>query len=225
MPTVTIQEMTTKEPITLIGKEAGICYGKDPEDVTRAYKRGIDCIKSMHGRTWEFPDVYMIIDGYSARCIREFYTHIGGLPTRLQESTRYVNYKDFDYIIPVSISSNEEACEEYTKHMADVRYLLELFETLGIPKEDSANILPLGMTTKIVVKMNLRTLVDMSHQRLCSRAYWEIRDLMREIMIALQNYSEEWKDLVNSLFEPKCIFLNRCPETNSCGYFDNLQKL
>ena len=225
MGQVIIKDVTPENPITLIGEMIGPCYGSDTSDSKKNYKRGMNSILAGHGRVLEYSDVWFILDGYSARVIREFYTHIGGLPTRLQESTRYVNYKDFDYIIPVSISSNEEACEEYTKHMADVRYLLELFETLGIPKEDSANILPLGMTTKIVVKMNLRTLVDMSHQRLCSRAYWEIRDLMREIMIALQNYSEEWKDLVNSLFEPKCIFLNRCPETNSCGYFDNLQKL
>lgn len=225
MGKVLIQDITTKEPITLIGTEAGICYGKDPKDTERAYKRGLDCIKSMHGRTWEFPDVYMILDGYSARCIREFYTHIGGLPTRLQESTRYVDYKNFDYIIPESILKNEEACAEYTIHMAETRGLLEMFDALDIPKEDSANILPLGMTTKIVVKMNLRTLVDMSHQRLCSRAYWEIRDLMINIMDALSNYSKEWEYLIDNLFEPKCIYLNRCPEAHSCGFFDNFEKM
>ena len=46
---------------------------------------------------------------------------------------------------------------------------------MGIKKEDVANILPLGMTTKVVVRTNMRNLIDMSHQRLCSRAYWEFR--------------------------------------------------
>lgn len=210
----------------MIGREAGICYGKDPNNSNAAYNRGLDCIESMHGRTWEFPDVYMIISGYSARCIREFYTHIGGSPTRLQESTRYVDYNDFEFLIPNSIKNNEEALDVYENEMGRIGLAVStLTDRLGIPREDAANLLPLGMMTKVVVKINSRTLIDMSHQRLCKRAYWEMRDLMIEIMTALSNYSEEWKTLVDMTFEPKCTFLNRCPEKNSCGYFDNLEKL
>ena len=61
----------------------------------------------------EFPQIFLTIDGYSARVIRELYTHIGGAPTRLQASTRYINYGDFEYIIPPSIQSNPFATEEY----------------------------------------------------------------------------------------------------------------
>lgn len=64
------------------------------------YKRGLDCIKSNHGRVFEFVNIEAIIEDYSARVIREWYTHIGGSPTRLQSSTRYVNYDNFEYIIP-----------------------------------------------------------------------------------------------------------------------------
>ena len=84
MGTVTIQPYTTKSPISLIGEEAGICWGANTADQMRNYKRGLECLTNEHGRTFEFPDVYMILDGYSARVIREWYTHIGGLPTRLQ---------------------------------------------------------------------------------------------------------------------------------------------
>ena len=72
---------------------AGVCYNANIENDEKNYKRGMDCIKSMHGRTTEFPDVYMVLDDYSARVIREFYTHIGGAPTRLQASTRYIDYE------------------------------------------------------------------------------------------------------------------------------------
>ena len=92
MGTVIIQEKyTTKTPITMIGEEAGICWGADTSDGLKNYKRGIDCLESGHGRTFEYPDVYIILDGYSARVIREWYTHIGGSPTRLQASTRYID--------------------------------------------------------------------------------------------------------------------------------------
>lgn len=61
----------------------------------------------------EYVNVEMILEGYSARVIREWYTHIGGAPTRLQASTRYVDYGEFKYIIPNSIKSNEDALRLY----------------------------------------------------------------------------------------------------------------
>ena len=76
MGKVIVQDFTCKEPITMIGTEAGVCWGADISDQKKNYRRGIDCLESEHGRTFEFPDAYMILDGYSARVIREWYTHI-----------------------------------------------------------------------------------------------------------------------------------------------------
>ena len=84
MGTITILPETTINPITIIGERAGVCWGADTKDKEKNYKRGIDCILSGHGRTLEYVNVEMIIDGYSARCVREWYTHIGGAPTRLR---------------------------------------------------------------------------------------------------------------------------------------------
>lgn len=84
MGQIIIQEETTKNPLQLIGKEAGICWNANTTDPERNIKRALDCINSGHGRVLEFVEVYMELDGYSARVIREFYTHIGGAPSRLQ---------------------------------------------------------------------------------------------------------------------------------------------
>ena len=214
---VKIQRETTKNPITLIGKEAGICWNSNVSDKEKNYKRGVECIKSNHGRTLEFPQVYLIIDGYSARCIRELYTHIGGLPTRLQESTRYINYNDFSYIIPPSIEKNEQAKLEYKLLMTSIGNCYAKFLEYDIPKEDIANILPLGMTSKIVLRTNLRQLIDIMKVRQCTRAYWEIRELMKEIKLELSNYSEEWKELCNKYMPIKCDELGFCNEAHSCG--------
>lgn len=219
MGQITIQEETTKNPITLIGKEAGICYGSDISNSEKNYKRGINNLKSGHGRTMEFPQIFLTIDGYSARVIRELYTHIGGAPTRLQASTRYINYGDFEYIIPPSIQSNPFATEEYKYVMNIIQDAFVNLQERGIPKEDIANILPLGMTTTIVLRTNLRNLIDMSHQRLCTRAYWEFRQLMKDIMKALSEYSEEWDYIIKNYFKPKCELFGYCNEHNSCGKF------
>ena len=97
---VTVQSETCKNPISLAGRQAGICWGANTEDNEKNYVRGVDCIKSGHWRTLEYPDVYLVLEDYSARVVRELYTHIGGAPTRLQASTRYINYSDFEYAIP-----------------------------------------------------------------------------------------------------------------------------
>lgn len=218
MGNVIILEETTKNPITLIGKRAGVCWGADVTDDSKNYRRGIDCITSNHGRTLEYVNVEMIIDGYSARVIREWYTHLGGSPTRLQASTRYIDYEHgFDYVVPESIKNDEKRYEIYTEAIHQINKALVELEDIGTPREDSALLLPLGMTTKIVDKRNLRNLVDMSHQRMCSRAYHEYRKLFGDICTALHKVSDEWAWIVDNLFVPKCAYIGYCPEKKSCG--------
>lgn len=217
MGKVIIQKHTTKHPIQMIGEEAGICYGSDISSEEKNYKRGLQCIKDGHGRTTEFPQVYLIIEGYSARFMRELYTHIGGAPTRLQASTRYIKYGEFDFITPNSIANNPEALEVYNHVMGTISDGYRQLEDLGVPKEDTANILPLGMESKMVLRTNLRNLVDMSHQRECTRAYWEFREFMRDLKAALSEYSDEWRLLVDSQFMPKCELTGYCTEKFSCG--------
>ena len=226
MGSIIIQEETTKNPITLIGKEAGICWGADTEDNYKNYKRGKECIQNDHGRTLEFPQVYIVIDGYSARVMRELYTHIGGAPTRLQASTRYINYKDFSekeqFVIPNSvIREGGDALSIYVDAMDNIANAMSKLEDLGIPREDIALMLPLGMHSKMVLRTNLRNLIDMSHQRLCTRANWEFRELFKDVMKSLEEYSEEWRDIIINCFKPKCEFLGYCPEKYTCKAHEN----
>ena len=219
MGTVTILKETTKNPLTLIGERAGVCWGADTGSPEKNRKRGVDCIESGHGRTLEFVNVEMVLDGYSARVIREWYTHIGGAPTRLQASTRYINYGFFDYVMPHSVRNDADAAGVYMRAMQQISNSIKDLEHMDIPREDAAMLLPLGMTTRIVDKRNLRNLIDMSRQRMCNRAYWEFRELFGDICDALANYSEEWAWIVNSCFHEKCVELGFCPEKHGCGKY------
>ena len=219
MGTVTILTETTKNPLTLIGERAGVCWGADTTDHDKNRKRGLDCIESGHGRTLEFVNVEMVLDGYSARVIREWYTHIGGAPTRLQASTRYINYGFFDYVMPHSVRNDADAAGVYMRAMQQISNSIKDLEHMGIPREDAAMLLPLGMTTRIVDKRNLRNLIDMSRQRMCNRAFWEFRELFGDICDALANYSEEWAWIVSSCFHEKCVELGFCPEKHGCGKY------
>jgi thymidylate synthase (FAD) len=224
MAQITILDYTTKSPLEMIGHMAGICYNSDVSNKEKNIKRGINCLKSQHGRTLEFPDVYMKLEGYSARVIREWYTHIGGSPTRLQASTRYINYEDLTCKIPKSIENDKDKRKIYTDEIDAIAESYKKLIDMGCPKEDVANLLPLGMTTTIVCKHNLRNLIDMSHQRMCTRAYVEYKALFSDLIDALIEYSNEWEYIVTDYFVPKCVYLNGCPEEHSCGYFDWLKE-
>ena len=217
MGIITILPETTKNPISLIGSRAGHCWGANVQDFEANYKRGLDCIESGHGRTLDFVNIEMLIEGYSARVIREWYTHIGGDPTRLQASTRYIDYSDFKYITPGSIYEKPGAERIYNYVMETIQRGCKSLEDIGIPREDVGYLLPLGMTTVVVDKRNVRNLIDMSRQRMCNRALWEYRDLIEDICAALHSYSDEWAYLVDTQMMPKCEFLGHCPEKNSCG--------
>lgn len=217
MGKITILPETTKDPISLMGRRAGYCWGADTTDAEKNYKRGLECMENNHGRCIEFPDIHLLIEGYSARVIREYYTHIGCLPSRLQASTRYINYENFPYVIPPKIANNPEALAIYQQTMSVISENCQKLEAIGIPREDSAMQLPLGMETTMVDKRNPRNFIDMSRNRMCSRAFWEFRQMFNDIMTALKEYSPEWEVIVNTQIMPKCEYLGYCPEKYSCG--------
>lgn len=221
MGTVKIMDFTTKIPITMIGICAGICYGVDVSNDEKNYKRGMNCITSEHGRTWEFPDVYATIEGYSAKTLREWYTHIGGLPTRLQESTRRIDYSKgdgFEYTTPPSIKNKESACAEWHEMMNYINSTISKFiNEYEIPIEDATMALPLAYHSDVVDKRDFRNIVDMSAQRTCSRTYWEYKNcLMKDYLNALSEYSEQWKTLIDLTCKPKCEKVGYCKEKDTC---------
>jgi len=221
MGKIIILPETTKNPITLIGERAGICWGADITDAEKNYKRGLDCLESNHGRTLEYVNVETVIEGYSAKVIREYYTHIGGSPTRLQASTRYIDYTvgdGFEYVIPKSFTKCPLAQVQYESIMKQINDAIYEFEKVyGIPREDASMLLPIAMTTKIVDKRNLRNLIDMAGNRMCTRAYWEYRELFNDLCKELKKISDEWAYIVDNYMLPKCEKLGYCPERYSCG--------
>ena len=203
-----------QNPLNYIGEIAGVCWNSDITDVNKNINRAKSCIKSGHGRIMEYIDVVFIIDDKSARCIRELGRHIVGT-TYLQSSTRYINYENFEYYSPKNMT--KEQSDIYFTVMDEISDSYGKLINLGMSKEDCANILPLGMTTKIVWKINLRALIHFINMRTCNRAYKEIRDLCKEIKDLLSNYSNEWKWICDNYFVPNCKMIGYCAEEKCCG--------
>lgn len=222
---IEILDGTTLNPLTKIGYNAGVCWGAQLEDTEKNRKRAITCIKAGHGRVLEYVDVELVISCVSARALRELYTHIGGSPTRLQASTRYISEADgFSYYVPPKIDVDDECKEKYISCMEGVQATYDFLLSKSMTKEDAANVLPLGMMSKMVWKINLRALINFMNRRLCMRALKEIRDLANEIKGRLGGLDEEWAWIADNLFVPTCEmykYLNPnlvfCPEAQCCG--------
>lgn len=211
---ITILNGTTKNPLQTIGERAGICWGGDISDKDKNIKRAVDCIKSGHGRVLEYVSVEFVVEDMSARAIRELYTHIAGGPTRLQASTRYINYDNFSYYTP---TENEDLKKLYDEAMESAAHYYKLLIEEGMKKEDAANLLPLGMMSKVVIKTNLRMIENLMNQRLCTRAYKEIRAFATLLSIQLSDIDDEWKQVAKNLFVPKCKKVGYCTESKCCG--------
>jgi len=214
---ITILE-STEYPIAQMGKMAGICWGADISTHTVNFTRGKECIESGHGRVTEYSDIIIEISEYSARMIRELYTHIQGV-SRLQESTRYVDCSNFQYYVPESIKNRNDVNIMYDKVMEFIKTSYKILQELDVPKQDIANILPLGMYTKIVLKINCRALIHMAEVRMCNRALKEYRDFMKELINVLSDINTEWKAFCDNYMKPKCEWLGYCNEKHSCGKY------
>ena len=211
-----LEQWTMKDPLNCIGYSMAVCYGT-PTETEKNIKRAKTHFES-HGRLQEMPDIYMILDGYSAKCLRELYTHIGGSPTRMQASTRYIDYSEgFDSVLPNTVANSDAAKEIWENTNTMIAEAMSKLKDLGIPKEDFSNLLPLAYESKMIWKVNCRTLINFMNMRLCTRAYWEIRQLAKDIKKALSSYSDEWKYICDNMFVAKCEAVGYCTEHSCCG--------
>ncbi len=125
-----------------------------------------------------------------------------------QQSQRYVNLKEPQYVIPPSIKKDEKMKEAYENTMKRIweeyNHLLEL----GIPAEDSRFVLPNATCTNIIVTMNARSLLNFFELRCCLHAQWEIRQLANKMLALVKKEAP-------AIFKnagPSCTTKKICPE-------------
>ena len=98
-----------------------------------------------------------------------------------QQSQRYVDGSDFDYLIPPEIQKNPEALARFEGIMREIgsayRDLKGLLEEAGRTgskaNEDARFVLPQATASNIVVTMNCRALLNFFEHRCCRRAQWK----------------------------------------------------
>ena len=87
------------------------------------------------------------------------------------------------------------------------------FVEAGIPAEDARFVLPNAAASSMVASLNLREMIHLANLRLCTRAQYEIRMLVKKMCEALVE-EEPW---LKPYLVPKCERLGFCDEDKSCG--------
>lgn len=180
-------------------------------------------LSSGHESPVEHVSFTFAIEGVSRTLTHQLVRH--RIASYSQQSQRYVDATDFDYVLPPALARIPEAMARYEAFMAEAaccyRDLQALLATGGREgqksNEDARFVLPGGVETKIVATMNCRSLLHFFELRCCMRAQWEIRGLA-ERMLAL---CREALPVIFNLAGAKCERLGYCPESErfSCGKY------
>ena len=190
-----------------------------------------DILKSGHTSPIEHVSLTFAISGVSRALTHQLVRH--RIASYSQQSQRYVDGKDFNYIVPPRIANNSAARKRFIACMDEIAAAYnDLSELLaeGIApakdkgvsakakekvRQDARFVLPQAAETRLVMTMNCRSLLNFFEERCCLRAQWEIRALANA-MLGLA------KTAVPVIFDqagPKCVRLGYCPEGEqfTCG--------
>ena len=166
-------------------------------------------ISSGHYSTIEHIQISFAISNVSRACTHQLVRHRH--MSFSQKSQRYVKEKgQFDYLIPPTIARNEELKNKFENFMGEISKLYCEFTEAGIPAEDARAVLPNATATSMVASLNL---IHIANLRLCTRAQYEIRCMVKAMCDALIA-EEPW---LKAYLVPKCERLGYCDEDKSCG--------
>ncbi len=138
-----------------------------------------------------------------------------------QQSQRYVNASNFEFVTPNEIEGSQFA-EEYKQTAKNNFNLYQKMVNSGISKETARYVLPNATTTQLILSINAHALIDFFVQRCCNRSQGETQEIAMKML-------EEVKLVSPTIFKEAgafCDFYGYCPEnSNSCGKSLTLSQL
>lgn len=125
-----------------------------------------------------------------------------------QQSQRYVNLNEPNYVIPPTIINSKKTKKVYEETMRIIWAQYNKLLDLKIPTEDARYVLPNGTCTNIMVTMNARSLLNFFELRCCLHAQWEIRLLANKMLQEVRKVAP----LIFRSAGPSCRTKHICPE-------------
>lgn len=202
----------TPNPEKLPAMAAKLTHSKTkPEDLENNSKQELDLILDQvvgmgHTSVVEHATFTFAISDVSRSLTHQLVRH--RMASYSQQSQRYVNLKEPNYVTPPKIAKNSSMKKAYDKTMGNIWSEYNKLLELGIPPEDARYVLPNATCTNIIVSMNARSLLNFFELRCCQHAQWEIRELANRML-------KEVKKVAPIIFKnagPMCKSRKICPE-------------
>lgn len=208
----------TPHPERTVAAAARLCYSSAsaveiaramPPEKTKAFITKL--VEMGHQSPLEHVSFTFGVDGISRALSHQLVRH--RIASYSQKSQRYVDEKEFDWIMPPSIEKNPAAKELFEAQLELIRQCYAELCT-AVPREDARYILPNACETKLVVTMNARSLLHFFRVRCCRRAQWEIQRLAGMMLAEVRKVAPELFRIAG----PPCVTERICPEGEmSCG--------
>ncbi|MCS7280773.1 MAG: FAD-dependent thymidylate synthase [Desulfobacterota bacterium] len=171
--------------IELAGRTAYQSFGKIKKGSHREFVRMLR--RSGHHSVLEHAYATFRISGISRACSHQLVRH--RLCSFTQKSQRYVDEKNFSYVLPPSIEENSEAKKVFEEFMETAKKTYVRLKELGIKNEDARFVLPNATETEIVLTANFRELRHIISLRKAESAQWEIRKVAEEMLKILKEHA------------------------------------
>lgn len=152
---------------------------------------------------------------WCGNCTHQLVRHRIGV-SYSQQSQRYCTFGDgFNYVVPPSISKDPELLAKFRELMTQINDTYQYFLGKEIPAEDARMVLPNACTTNLTVSLNLRALIHLCQERMCTNAQYEIRNMVKQMAKLITDKIPE----LAPYLVPKCKALGYCNESPSrtCG--------
>jgi len=206
----------TPEPEKVIASAAKLCYSSSDIETlmngltTKKIEAFIKKLTDLgHQSPLEHCSFTFGIEGVSRALSHQLVRH--RLASYSQKSQRYVKEGQFEYITPPTIEEDEVVFLEYIKLMNNIQDFYNLAIKRDIPAEDARFALPHACETKLIMTMNIRSLLHFFDERCCNRAQWEIRQ-MADMMLDI------CKEIAPNIFSKagaSCV-RGKCKEGKMC---------
>lgn len=182
-------------PEELLEHAGRVCYRSESRGAPGRFLMAR--VREGHESLIEHASATFEISGVSRACTHQLVRH--RIASYSQESQRYVDSSNPEYVIPPSVAKDPEALEVWKETTTRLSAAYRSLRDRGVFKEDARFLLPNAAATRIVVTMNFRSWRHFIKERALNRAaQWEIREVANRILDILHEQAPSvFEDLIH----------------------------
>lgn len=172
----------------LIEHAGRICYRSEDSNQAEGRARFIQRrITEGHESIIEHASASFEISGISRACSHQLVRH--RLASYSQESQRYVDMSDPEWVVPADVAADPEAMSLWTEFAEFSRNAYRRLLEKGVKKQDARFLLPNATATRLIMTANFRELLHVFRLRISPQAQWEIRELSVRMLEAVYPFA------------------------------------